>query len=728
MKKFLLSALAVATAFCGNLSSAATITEDFGNNSTTQINDTDHWNPIFPTKYGTTASTHKSVATGIEYTIVNGMYAQQSKQYFLQLQNNSAAYISFSLPKDCESIQLTNGQGGAASPKMKISIGDGNAETFTFSSDNKFTYTPTNAIPANTTIKIATNGGALRIAALTYSVSGESPSSVEKPTFTPAAGTYYEPQSVTIACATEGATLTYSTDGETFTDYTGAITVDHSMTITAKATLGTDEATAKAEYIIKEAVNATSITDAYTRMDVASLASNAETDEFTVAFEPVVTYVNGGNVFIHDGEKYGLIFKYSSGLTAGDKIAANWQSTIKNYNGLYEFIPAADLAANGTADIPAPVEITPAQLTADNQSMTVVMNGVVFATATPAETATGSGRTYKGTVDGTEITLFNNFKNASVEAGTYNVTGIIGVYGTTPQLQPISFEKVEIVETKCATPTFSHQSGIVTKGTEVTITCSTEGSKLMLFVDEEAIECETNTYTVTINQDTDISAWAEKEGLESSDIAEASYLVNEQGGDDPVEGTAIFKAPACAANVEGTEISNGANGDLIGESFSSTPISIKFTANSPANNVGVFNSDKEVRWYANNFITVTPNQGYIIEEVYVNTVSNSKGNFGVTVDGTETGTVSGTGSGASNPITWTGSSNKALLLTPNAQVRFNYISVKYKTDTTGVDDINADDANAPVEYYNLQGIRVINPNAGVYIRRQGNTVTKVLVK
>lgn len=38
------------------------------------------------------------------------------------------------------------------------------------------------------------------------------------------------------------------------------------------------------------------------------------------------------------------------------------------------------------------------------------------------------------------------------------------------------------------------------------------------------------------------------------------------------------------------------------------------------------------------------------------------------------------------------------------------------------------DANAPVEFFNLQGIRVDNPANGVYIRRQGNTSAKVLVK
>lgn len=37
-------------------------------------------------------------------------------------------------------------------------------------------------------------------------------------------------------------------------------------------------------------------------------------------------------------------------------------------------------------------------------------------------------------------------------------------------------------------------------------------------------------------------------------------------------------------------------------------------------------------------------------------------------------------------------------------------------------------ADGPVEYYNLQGMRVENPAGGVYIRRQGNVVTKEMIK
>lgn len=47
---------------------------------------------------------------------------------------------------------------------------------------------------------------------------------------------------------------------------------------------------------------------------------------------------------------------------------------------------------------------------------------------------------------------------------------------------------------------------------------------------------------------------------------------------------------------------------------------------------------------------------------------------------------------------------------------------------SGISNIAVDNSNAPVEYFNLQGVRVANPENGVYIRRQGNKATKVLVK
>lgn len=48
----------------------------------------------------------------------------------------------------------------------------------------------------------------------------------------------------------------------------------------------------------------------------------------------------------------------------------------------------------------------------------------------------------------------------------------------------------------------------------------------------------------------------------------------------------------------------------------------------------------------------------------------------------------------------------------------------------GVENVNAAvaESDVPVEYYNLQGVRVDNPQPGIYIRRQGSKVSKVLLK
>ncbi|MCH5221435.1 MAG: hypothetical protein J1F05_03780 [Muribaculaceae bacterium] len=45
---------------------------------------------------------------------------------------------------------------------------------------------------------------------------------------------------------------------------------------------------------------------------------------------------------------------------------------------------------------------------------------------------------------------------------------------------------------------------------------------------------------------------------------------------------------------------------------------------------------------------------------------------------------------------------------------------------TGIENVATD--NATSEYYNLQGIKIAHPSAGIYIHRQGNTATKVYVR
>jgi len=70
-----------------------------------------------------------------------------------------------------------------------------------------------------------------------------------------------------------------------------------------------------------------------------------------------------------------------------------------------------------------------------------------------------------------------------------------------------------------------------------------------------------------------------------------------------------------------------------------------------------------------------------------------------------------------------GTSGKFLITSP-----WMYFRNIQEIDFSGIDGVESDECgDAPVEYYNLQGIRVENPESGLYIRRQGNKSTKVYI-
>lgn len=57
------------------------------------------------------------------------------------------------------------------------------------------------------------------------------------------------------------------------------------------------------------------------------------------------------------------------------------------------------------------------------------------------------------------------------------------------------------------------------------------------------------------------------------------------------------------------------------------------------------------------------------------------------------------------------------------------VSVRAKDTSTGSINLIADDQNAPVEYYNLQGMRINTPAVGsIVIEKRGNTVKKIVIR
>ena len=93
---------------------------------------------------------------------------------------------------------------------------------------------------------------------VTYGSGGDTPQTVETPTFSLEEGTYYAAQSVSITCATEEATIHYTTNGDTPDEnsavYSTPITVDETMTIKAIAVKSgmTNSEIAEATYTIND--------------------------------------------------------------------------------------------------------------------------------------------------------------------------------------------------------------------------------------------------------------------------------------------------------------------------------------------------------------------------------------------------------------------------------------------------------------------------------------------
>lgn len=86
---------------------------------------------------------------------------------------------------------------------------------------------------------------------------------------------------------------------------------------------------------------------------------------------------------------------------------------------------------------------------------------------------------------------------------------------------------------------------------------------------------------------------------------------------------------------------------------------------------------------------------------------------------------------AAGVFTFTKSAKNAVCTMTNAALpalTLTTIPVDVEADSSAVTEIEGADSEEEVVYYNLQGVKVSGSEPGVYIRRQGNKITKVIVK
>lgn len=150
-------------------------------------------------------------------------------------------------------------------------------------------------------------------------------------------------------------------------------------------------------------------------------------------------------------------------------------------------------------------------------------------------------------------------------------------------------------------------------------------------------------------------------------------------------------------------------------------VTLDLAAGSNSNPPKYYTTGTGVRLYGGNTLTVSVPNGYYLTEISF-TTDSSKGSFnnGTTATAGSFSGLSWTASGQNNTVTITNGGS-------SGHVRIQTITVKYAEIPSGIADIEAEE-NGVVEYFNLQGVRVDEPANGLYIRRAGNKVEKVIVR
>lgn len=271
---------------------------------------------------------------------------------------------------------------------------------------------------------------------------------VATPVFTPVAGYYEEAQNVTITCATEGATIYYTTDGSAptneSTQYTGAIAVSQNTTIKAIAYFGEEVSfVATARYTFPNFVE-----------NIAALyAVENTTDTYVLTGDVTFVYRNGKNMYVKDETAGLLLFDRNEVVTTeyteGDVISGGITGTISMYHGMLEFIPTFNTAVstqNTGAVVPTVITVEQLRSNAYVSQLVKVENVNIAEGTTYAEGQTGSNVTFSQ--NDSEALLRNSFKTLDMEIGdntNWDITGFAAIYDSDIQIFPRDNDDVTLV-------------------------------------------------------------------------------------------------------------------------------------------------------------------------------------------------------------------------------------------------------------------------------------------
>ena len=364
---------------------------------------------------------------------------------------------------------------------------------------------------------------------------------VATPTFNPPAGSYIGAQEVTISCETDGATISYSTDGINWTEG-NTVNVTESCTLYAKATKnGMTDSEATADYVI----NYTSMT-----VNPTTLAINEEGDNFTVNASYLITNVG---VTAHNG--------FSTSFSSETNETEDW-GFVKDANNEVDgtvtvTYSGRELSATDNIEIGTEGKSETVNVTYQTDIYIVTDNGVEgnwnFNNGTQMQGEDGVyTATFNAQVDNTFILFARKLgegvnwetryvfgpssdgnwvmpSDKATEYGNIDVNDddpiklpYAGEYTITINAAEKTFTITRTIETVDA-PTFTPAAGTYTGTQTVTIACETEGATILYKIGDG--EYQTYNDPIEVTESCTITAKATKDGWNDSEEATAEYVI-----------------------------------------------------------------------------------------------------------------------------------------------------------------------------------------------------------
>ena len=422
-------------------------------------------------------------------------------------------------------VEIATSSGTISSVTITPGNGDGSNDVTT--DVGTLEYPNWNGSSAVVTLSVGGSSGhrRIRVVEVSYETSANI---VAAPTFSPAPGTYYEAQQVSIQCSTPGAAIHYTLDGSAPTSnsplYTSPITISETTTIKAIAvkTGMDDSSVSSATYTIEDELQVISIAE----------AKALELNEYALV-QGVVTFIDGKNVYIQDATA-GIdlyLISNASTLLVGDMVKAYGKRAA--YNGLIELsgINPNDASQFSilSSNNPLPMAVkTIAEILEDHESGTDALQSTRVKIV-DAEVGAINNNNNTPITQG-DVTM-NIYKMPVVEGlaegDLISVTGVVGCFNA-PQLRVVSAQDVELYEAPQLT-TFSkvqNPSDITVSGSYLLI-CETGSTSASGIVQNNALQ----TVNVSIDNHT-VQTIPGEEGMPSLvtlETAENGYYLKVNG-------------------------------------------------------------------------------------------------------------------------------------------------------------------------------------------------------